>query len=629
MNGSGPPGANQQRSLRGVMFLLLIALMLWFLISRGLMAPPSLSYSEFREQLTAGNVQSVLVQGEEIEGEFRHAIKYRPEGASQDVDLTHFRTYIPPFGDPDLFNLLQVQGVQLHVRPKTDGSWLWILMFGLVPMLFLGFIVWSQFRRVSGGGGGGGLLGMGRSRAKLYDRRQERTTFDDVAGAEGAKVELEEIVAFLKDPNRVRRLGAQVPRGVLLVGPPGCGKTLLARAVAGEAGVPFFSITGSDFMEMFVGVGASRVRSLFEDAKKNTPSIIFIDELDSIGRKRGAGFGGGHDEREQTLNQLLSELDGFEQSHDVIVMSATNRPDILDPALLRPGRFDRRVTIPLPTTKARLEILRIHARNKPMAQDIDLGSLARGTPGFSGADLRNLLNEAALIAARFDRQEIMREDVEQARDKVLMGLVRQGLAISEDEKRSVAYHESGHALVAAVMPNADPLHKVSIVPRAMSMGVTQQLPETEKYVYTREYLLDRLSVMMGGRAAEELVLGTMTSGAGNDLLEATRHARRMVVEWGMSKRFSHMALGGSNEPVFLGEDFATRREYSEETAREVDEEVASILESAYAKARAALEEHRQGLDRLAAKLLEEEELSGDAVLAILGLDGRRRPAGLF
>jgi cell division protease FtsH len=627
MNGSKIPGASQQRSLRGVMFLLFIALMAWVWISRGVTAPPPLSYSQFREQLADGNVRNVLVQGERIDGEFLKAIKYRPEGASQDMELTRFRTYIPSFGDPELFDLLQAQDVQLRVRPESDGSWLWLLLFGLMPMLFLGLIVWSQFRRVSGGGGG--LLGMGRSRAKLYDRRQERTTFDDVAGAEGAKVELQEIVTFLKDPGRVRRLGAQVPRGVLLVGPPGCGKTLLARAVAGEAGVPFFSITGSDFMEMFVGVGASRVRSLFEDAKKDTPSIIFIDELDSIGRKRGAGLGGGHDEREQTLNQLLSELDGFEQSHDVIVMSATNRPDILDPALLRPGRFDRRVTIPLPTTKARLEILHIHARNKPLAKDIDLGSLARGTPGFSGADLRNLLNEAALIAARFDRQEIMREDVEQARDKVLMGLVRQGLAISEEEKRSVAYHESGHALVAAVMPNADPLHKVSIVPRAMSMGVTQQLPETEKYVYTREYLLDRLSVMMGGRAAEELVLGTMTSGAGNDLLEATRHARRMVVEWGMSGRFSHMALGGSSEPVFLGEDFATRREYSEETAREVDEEVVSILESAYDKARAALVEHRQGLDKLAARLLEEEELSGETVLKILGVDGKRKPAGLF
>ncbi|EGJ50086.1 ATP-dependent zinc metalloprotease FtsH [Desulfocurvibacter africanus] len=628
MNGSRIPGANQQRSLRGVMFLLFIALMAWVWISRGVTAPPPLSYSEFREQLAADNVRSVLVQGERIDGQFRQAIRYRPEGASQDMELARFRTYIPSFGDPELFDLLQARDVQLRVRPESDGSWLWLLLFGLLPMLFLGFIVWAQFRRVSGGGGGG-LLGMGRSRAKLYDQRKERTTFDDVAGAEGAKEELQEIVTFLKDPGRVRRLGAQVPRGVLLVGPPGCGKTLLARAVAGEAGVPFFSITGSDFMEMFVGVGASRVRSLFEDAKKNTPSIIFIDELDSIGRKRGAGLGGGHDEREQTLNQLLSELDGFEQSHDVIVMSATNRPDILDPALLRPGRFDRRVTIPLPTTKARLEILRIHARNKPMAQDIDLNALARGTPGFSGADLRNLLNEAALMAARYDRKEILREDVEQARDKVLMGLVRQGLAISDEEKRTVAYHESGHALVAAVMPNADPLHKVSIVPRAMSMGVTQQLPETEKYVYTREYLLDRLAVMMGGRAAEELVLGTMTSGAGSDLLEATRHARRMVVEWGMSKRFSHMALGGSNEPVFLGEDFATRREYSEETAREVDEEVATILEAAYGKARAALEEHRQGLDKLAAKLLEEEELSGDVVLTILGVDGKRRPAGLF
>ncbi len=628
MNGLRNSPEDQRRSARGVVFLLFLLLMGFLWLSRGATSPPPLSYSEFREQLDAGNVANVQVQGQRIDGQLRQAIKYRPDGVAQDMELSRFRTYIPSFGDPQLFALLRKQGVQLTTRPESDGSWLWLLLFGLLPMLFLGLLVWAQFKR-AGGGGAGNLFGMGRSRAKLYDQRKERTVFADVAGAEGAKEELQEIVTYLKEPGKVRRLGAQVPRGVLLVGPPGCGKTLLARAVAGEAGVPFFSITGSDFMEMFVGVGASRVRSLFEDAKKNAPSIIFIDELDSIGRKRGAGLGGGHDEREQTLNQLLSELDGFEQSHDVIVMSATNRPDILDSALLRPGRFDRRVTIPLPTTKARLDILHIHARNKPLAGDVNLESLARGTPGFSGADLKNLLNEAALIAARADRQEILGEDVEQARDKVLMGLVRQGLAVSEEEKRSVAYHEGGHAVVAAVMPNADPLHKVSIVPRAMSMGVTQQLPETEKYVYTREYLLDRLAVMMGGRASEELVLGTMTSGAGNDLVEATRHARRMVLEWGMGRRFSHMALGGRNEQVFLGEDIAVRREYSEETAREVDEEVTSILEDAYGRARRALEEHREGLDRLVSRLLDEEELSGDKVLEILGFDRKRRPAGLF
>lgn len=629
MNGSTNPRAGPQRSMRGIVLLMLLALMAWFWISRGVSAPPQVSYSEFREQLEAGNVHSVLVQGQRIDAELVKPITHQPEGTAREVQLGRLRTYVPSFGDPELFDMLQAQGVRLTTRPESDGSWLWLVLFGLGPMLFLGLIVWAQFRRASGGGGAGNLFGMGRSRAKLYDRSKVRTTFDDVAGAEGAKEELEEIVAYLKEPGKVRRLGAQVPRGVLLVGPPGCGKTLLARAVAGEAGVNFFSITGSDFMEMFVGVGASRVRSLFEDAKKSAPSIIFIDELDSIGRKRGAGLGGGHDEREQTLNQLLSELDGFEQSHDVIVMSATNRPDILDPALLRPGRFDRRITVPLPTTKARLDILRIHARKKPLAEDVNLESLARGTPGFSGADLRNLLNEAALIAARSDREEVLGADIEQARDKILMGLVRQGLAVSDEEKRTVAYHEGGHAVVAAVMPNADPLHKVSIVPRARSMGVTQQLPETEKYVYTREYLLDRLAVMMGGRASEELVLGTTTSGSGDDLVQATRHARRMVLEWGMGSRFSHMALGGRGEEVFLGEDLATRREYSDETAREVDEEVTSILEDAYGRARKALEEHRQGLDKLVVQLLENEELSGQKVLDILGIDGERKEVSQF
>jgi len=627
MNGASDKQADGRNPLRGIIILLALFLLAWFWVSRSAGAGPVIDYSLFRQQLRQGNVSNITVQGERIDGMFRRVVSYTPEGAQRETQLQQFRTYLPTFGDPELFNLLQQQNVKIRTRPETDTSWLWFI-FLMLPMAFFGFIIWSQYRRMSGAGGGGGLLGMGRSRAKLYDQRHERTTFDDVAGAEGAKEELQEIVAYLKDPGKVRRLGAQVPRGVLLVGPPGCGKTLLARAVAGEAGVPFLSITGSDFMEMFVGVGASRVRSLFEDAKKNAPSIIFIDELDSIGRKRGAGIGGGHDEREQTLNQLLSELDGFEQSHDVIVMSATNRPDILDAALLRPGRFDRRVTIPLPTTKARLEILHIHARKKPLAQDVNLESLARGTPGFSGADLSNLLNEAALMAARSDRNEILAEDVEQARDKVLMGLVRQGLAVSYEEKRTVAYHESGHALVAAVMPNADPLHKVSIVPRAQAMGVTQQLPATEKYIYSREYLLDRLAVMMGGRASEELVLGTLTSGAGNDLMEATQHARRMVLEWGMGSRFTHMALGGRGE-VFLGEELATRREYSEETAREVDEEVSSILKNAYFRARQALESHRQGLDKLASRLLEEEELSGETVLKILGVDSKRRPAALF
>jgi cell division protease FtsH len=404
---------------------------------------------------------------------------------------------------------------------------------------------------------------------------------------------------------------------VLLVGPPGTGKTLLARAVAGEADVPFFSITGSDFMEMFVGVGASRVRDLFEEAKKASPSIIFIDELDSIGRRSGAGLGGGHDEREQTLNQLLSEMDGFQANQNVIVMAATNRPDILDPALLRPGRFDRRITVDLPTMKDREEILKIHARNKPLSEEVDLERIARGTPGFSGADLENLLNEAALLAARRGKQVIDPSDVDAARDKVLMGLERENLILTEEECRLLAYHEGGHAVVAAVVPHADPIHKVSIVPRGRAMGVTQQLPERDRYLYPRDYMLDRLAVIMGGRAAEKLVLDTITSGAENDLKQATRLARKMVLDWGMSDRLGHVALGDEDDEVFLGEDIAKRREYSESTAREIDIEIRKILEEAFDRATQVLEEHRDSLDQVAQALLDREDIPGQEVVRIV------------
>jgi len=475
--------------------------------------------------------------------------------------------------------------------------------------------VYMQYKRTQGQGGG--LFSIGKSQATKYEHSQADVTFNDVAGAQGAKTELKEVVSFLKEPERIRNLGGKVPKGVMLVGPPGTGKTLLARAVAGEADAPFFSITGSDFMEMFVGVGAKRVRNLFEDAKKNAPSIIFIDEIDAIGRSRGAGLGGGHDEREQTLNQLLSELDGFEEKQDVIVMCATNRPDILDPALMRPGRFDRRIIVDLPNTKDRREILSIYAQNKKFDPDVDLDRLARGTPGFSGADLENMLNEAALLAARKQKDSISNQSIEEARDKILMGLVRQGLSMTEEEKRIVAYHEAGHAVVGALLDRADPVHKVSIVPRTQSMGVTQQLPEDEKYIYDREYLLDRLAVMMGGRAAENLVFGTATSGAGNDLQQATQLARQMVLEWGMSGRFEHMALGGKKEQVFLGEELGKPREYSESTAREVDSEVESVLGSAYSKAEEILSAERKAMDRLAEKLMNEDEVPGEEVYALI------------
>jgi cell division protease FtsH len=428
----------------------------------------------------------------------------------------------------------------------------------------------------------------------------------------------------LREPKKFKSIGGKVPKGVLLLGPPGTGKTLLARAVAGEAEVPFFSITGSDFMEMFVGVGASRVRNMFKDAKKRAPSIIFIDELDSIGRRRGAGLGGGHDEREQTLNQLLSELDGFEPNENVIVMGATNRPDILDPALLRPGRFDRRITVEMPTMQDRLEILKVHARNKPLAEDVDLERVARSTPGFSGADLENLLNEAALLAAREQSQQIEKHHIDQAIDKVLMGLERGGLGLTEEECAMLAYHESGHAIVAALLPKADPIHKVSIVPRGRAMGVTQQLPEKERYIYGKDYMLDRLAVMMGGRAAESLVWETATSGAEDDLKQATRLARKMILDWGMSEQLGNLALGGERENIFLGEEIAQRREYSETTAREIDEEIKRILGSCFERAGKVLREHREGLDRLAEMLQDEEEVPGERVMEVLGLDKEKK-----
>jgi cell division protease FtsH len=576
-----------------------------------------LSYSSFRKQLETGNVEKVTVEGEKISGEFKKPIEMKGSDKKA-VSYKDFYTYLPSFGDDKLLGLLEAQKVDIVTEPKKDVSWWGTLLTGFLPFLLLIGLGVLLFRRFQGGLGQN-IFSMGASRAHLYDQGKQKVTFDNVAGAHGAKTELEEIIEFLRDPSRFQRLGGRTPKGVLLVGPPGTGKTLLARAVAGEANVPFFSITGSDFMEVFVGVGASRVRSMFTDAKKMAPSIIFIDELDSIGRQRGAGIGGGHDEREQTLNQILSELDGFEPNENVIVMAATNRPDILDSALLRPGRFDRRITVDLPSLKDRVEILKIHARNKPLAQDVDLEEVARGTPGFSGADLENLLNEAAILAARKNEEKIKAKDIDESSDKILMGLERENIAVTEEERRILAYHEAGHSVVAAVLPNTDPIHKVTIVPRGMAMGVTQQLPEREKYIYPKEYMLDRLAVMMGGRAAEELVQGTATSGAADDLKQATRLARKMVLEWGMSESLGRMALGDGHENVFLGHEIAQRREYSEATAREVDEEIKKILTEAYDRAAQVLQKHRDGLDRVAKDLVEKEEISGKEVAELVGV----------
>lgn len=597
--------------------LILTIFIFWYLSTSDdfFSTSPEIEYSEFRQQLMQDNVELVHVQGERIEGELKETRQLQL-AEDDTTQYESFTTYLPSFGDERLFEMLEERNVTISAEPESVNYWWYVLVFALPLLLFL-FIGFMFYQRMQAQGRG--IFNIGQSQAKLQDPAEQNTGFDDVAGQEGAKTELREVIEFLKDPERYKELGAKLPKGILMVGPPGTGKTLLARASAGEANVPFFTITGSDFMEMFVGVGAKRVREMFKKAKESAPSIIFIDELDSIGRKRGAGLGGGHDEREQTLNQLLSELDGFEPSESVVVMGATNRPDILDKALLRPGRFDRQITVDMPTQKARIEILKIHAKNKPMSEDIDYENIARGTPGFSGADLENLLNEASLYAGREKRKEIRMEDIDKARDKVMMGLKREGMQISDEEKKMLAYHEAGHAIVAAALPHSDPIHKVTIIPRGKSMGVTQQLPEREKYLYNREYLLDRLAVVMGGRAAEHLVFNTSTSGAQNDLQQVSKLSRKMVLDWGMSERFGHISFGSSEQEVFLGRDMSQQREYSDSTAREIDEEVKAISKEAFDRALQTLKENRDILDKVAQLLLDKEEVPGKEVENLLRL----------
>jgi cell division protease FtsH len=613
--GENPQGPTSHWTLILWLFILFILLGPWI---ANLFSPKGtpISYSAFRSQLEAGNVQKVIVQGEQISGELKKPAEAKTADGKS-LSYKQFLTYVPSFGDDKLLPLLEAQKVDVVTRPRKDMSWWGEILAGMLPFLILIGLGAFLLRR-GGLGGSQGIFSFVGSRARLYERGKERTTFQDVAGAHGAKIELQEIIEYLRDPARIQRLGGKAPKGVLLIGPPGTGKTLLARAVAGEAEVPFLSITGSDFVELFVGVGASRVRNLFVDAKKMAPAIVFIDELDSVGHKRGVSIAGGQDEREHTLNQLLSELDGFEPNQHVVVIAATNRPDVLDPALLRPGRFDRRITVDLPTLKDRLEILKIHARDKPLSDDVDLEEVARGTPGFSGADLENLLNEAAILAARRNRDKLSRKDVDDAMDKILMGLERENIAITPQERMLVAYHEGGHAVVAAVLPNTDPIHKVTIVPRGQAMGVTQQVPEREKYIYPKEYMLNRLAVMMGGRAAEEVVAGIVTSGAADDLKQATVLARRMVLEWGMGESLGQMAIADSHDNG-MGYGLLQRPEYSEETAREVDEEIKKILKEAYDRAVDVLREHRDGLDRVAKDLLEKEEIPGKEVLALVGV----------
>jgi cell division protease FtsH len=579
--------------------LALIFLVIFSVFSKQHGREPEIVFSDFMSAVERGEVQEVVIQGHNIQGKYKNGER--------------FRTFAP--NDPELVKSLREKNVKIAAKPEDESPWYMVLLLNWFPMLLL-IGVWIFFMRQMQVGGGK-AMSFGKSRAKLLTENQHRVTFSDVAGVDEAKDDLQEIIAFLKDPKKFTKLGGRIPKGCLLVGPPGTGKTLLARAIAGEAGVPFFSISGSDFVEMFVGVGASRVRDLFVQGKKNAPCIIFIDEIDAVGRHRGAGLGGGHDEREQTLNQLLVEMDGFEANEGVILIAATNRPDVLDPALLRPGRFDRRVVVPRPDVKGREGILQVHTRKVPLASDVDVSVLARATPGFAGADLENLVNEAALLAARNNKEKVDMGDFELAKDKVMMGAERRSMIISEEEKRNTAYHEAGHALVAKLLPGADPIHKVTIIPRGMALGLTQQLPMDEKHTYPREYLLNNLVILFGGRVAEELVLEHMTTGAGNDIEKATDLARRMVCEWGMSEKLGPMTFGKKEEEIFLGRDFTQKVDYSENTAIEIDAEVRRIIQESYHRAKDLLKSNLRLLHKVAETLLEKEVLDGSEIDAIV------------
>ncbi|MEJ2085833.1 MAG: ATP-dependent zinc metalloprotease FtsH [Acidobacteriota bacterium] len=583
--------------------IFVVVILLWNTFQAGRVNRISLTFTEFLEQVNKGRVAEVTIRGQELTGAFTEGGQYG--------DGDRFYTYLPEY--PDLITELRDADVVIKAEEPKENPLLQFL-FGWAPFLLI-IGLWIFFMRQMQSGGNK-ALSFGKSKAKLLNSSSKKVTFKDVAGVEEAKEELSEIIDFLKAPQKFQKLGGKIPKGVLLMGPPGTGKTLLARAIAGEAGVPFFSISGSDFVEMFVGVGASRVRDLFEQGKKNAPCIIFIDEIDAVGRHRGAGLGGGHDEREQTLNQLLVEMDGFESNEGVILIAATNRPDVLDPALLRPGRFDRRVVVDRPDLNGRLGILEVHTREIPLSDSVDLKVLARGTPGFAGADLANMVNEAALVAAGHERDAVEMEDFEFAKDKVLMGVERKTLMLTDDEKRITAYHEAGHAVVAAFTPGSDPLHKVTVIPRGRALGVTMQLPLEDKYTYKKAYVEGQITILMGGRIAEELTQEDITTGAGNDIERATEMARRMVCEWGMSE-LGPLSFGSKDEPVFLGREFAQRSDYSQDTAILIDREVTRIVQAAYDNAKHILTKHREALERLAKELLEYESLDGTYVYEIL------------
>ncbi|HPC83366.1 MAG TPA: ATP-dependent zinc metalloprotease FtsH [Thermoanaerobaculaceae bacterium] len=588
-----------------VLVLVVSAVLLWNWINQSRAATKEIPFSEFLDRVAERQVTEVLIRGNDVYGRGPSTAPAKPLGAAP----WEFYTYAPDYDQ--LVTVLREAKVSIKAAEPSQGFLGPFLIYWL-PILVL-IAVWFFFYRQMQAGGNKAMA-FGKSRARMLNPQQKRVTFKDVAGVEEAKEELGEIIEFLRDPQKFQKLGGKIPKGVLLMGPPGTGKTLLARAVAGEAEVPFFSISGSDFVEMFVGVGASRVRDLFEQGKKNAPCIIFIDEIDAVGRHRGAGLGGGHDEREQTLNALLVEMDGFESNEGVILVAATNRPDVLDPALLRPGRFDRRIVVNRPDLNGRIEILKVHTSKITLAPDVELSVLARSTPGFSGADIANLVNEAALRAARLNKSAVEMADFEFAKDKVMMGAERRSLALSEEEKRVVAYHEAGHALVAAVLPNADPLHKVTIIPRGLALGLTQQLPEEDRYLHARAYLEDELVVLMGGRLAEQVVFGDsrITTGAGSDLERATELARKMVCEWGMSA-LGPLTFGKREEAIFLGKEFARHQDYSEATAVEIDSEIKRLVQTGYQRAHEIMTAHRAVLDRIADALLEREVLEGEEV----------------
>jgi cell division protease FtsH len=613
----GEDNVNSSSTAKTILFwisIVFLGVMLWKLVSaNGSQAREQTpSYSEFMARVDNGDIKEVTL--------YLSPNSYEVQGEYRNPPNTKFVVTVFKEAAPDLVKQLKDKGAVIKgMKEVRSGDWILILLNAAPLILLVGFCLFLMRQMQAGGNK---ALSFGKSRARLLSAQQKKATFKDVAGTDEAKEELQEIIEFLKDPQKFQKLGGRIPKGVLLVGPPGTGKTLLARAIAGEANVPFFSISGSDFVEMFVGVGASRVRDLFEQGKKNAPCIIFIDEIDAVGRHRGAGLGGGHDEREQTLNALLVEMDGFESNEGVILIAATNRPDVLDPALLRPGRFDRRVVVARPDVKGREEILRVHTRKVPLADDVELSIIARGTPGFSGADLANLVNEAALWAARQNRKFVMQVDFEMSKDKVLMGVERKSMILSDEEKKNTAYHEAGHALVAAMTPGADPVHKVTIIPRGMALGLTMQLPEDDKHTYTREYLEAMLAVLMGGRSAEEIFLGHITTGAGNDIERATDLARNMVCEWGMSE-LGPLAYGKKDEAIFLGREITQHRDYSEDTAIQIDKEVKRIVNGGYENAKRILSGNRETLERIAQALLEREVI--DALEVKMLMEGKPLP----